>query len=59
MMDVMCRAVVPTWVIAAVFQVKKAYFQLAKKYHPDQNQGNPDAKKKFQEVTEVCMYVAR
>lgn len=34
-------------------QVKKKYFQLAKKYHPDQNKDNPDAKAKFQEVTEV------
>ncbi|CAN0554368.1 unnamed protein product, partial [Laminaria digitata] len=34
-------------------QVKKKYFQLAKKYHPDQNKDNPDAKQKFQEVTEV------
>lgn len=34
-------------------QVKKQYFQLAKKYHPDQNKDNPDAKQKFQEVTEV------
>lgn len=34
-------------------QIKKKYFQLAKKYHPDQNKDNPDAKAKFQEVTEV------
>ncbi|CAN0507703.1 unnamed protein product, partial [Scytosiphon promiscuus] len=33
--------------------IKKKYFQLAKKYHPDQNKDNPDAKAKFQEVTEV------
>ncbi|CAM9879264.1 unnamed protein product [Discosporangium mesarthrocarpum] len=34
-------------------EVKKKYFQLAKKYHPDTNQDNPDAKKKFQEITEA------
>ncbi|CAM9545862.1 unnamed protein product [Ectocarpus sp. 4 AP-2014] len=34
-------------------EVKKKYFQLAKKYHPDQNKDNPDAKAKFQEVTEA------
>lgn len=34
-------------------QIKKKYFGLAKKYHPDQNKDNPDAKHKFQEVTEV------
>ncbi|CAN0303207.1 unnamed protein product, partial [Hapterophycus canaliculatus] len=34
-------------------EIKKKYFQLAKKYHPDQNKDNPDAKAKFQEVTEV------
>ncbi|CAM9410055.1 unnamed protein product [Scytosiphon promiscuus] len=34
-------------------EIKKKYFQLAKKYHPDQNKDNPDAKAKFQEVTEA------
>lgn len=32
--------------------VKKAYYQLAKKYHPDTNK-DPNASKKFQEVSEA------
>ncbi|CAH0383380.1 unnamed protein product [Bemisia tabaci] len=34
-------------------EVKKAYYQLAKKYHPDQNKTDPNASKKFQEVSEA------
>ena len=33
--------------------VKKAYRKLAKKYHPDTNQGDKQAEKKFKEVTEA------
>lgn len=37
---------------AAAKDVKKAYYQLAKKYHPDTNK-DADASKKFQEVSEA------
>ncbi|KAF7989039.1 hypothetical protein HCN44_007349 [Aphidius gifuensis] len=33
--------------------IKAAYFQLAKKYHPDINKNNPDAEKKFKELSEA------
>ena len=34
-------------------EIKKAYYQLAKKYHPDLNKDNKAAEKKFQEVSEA------
>uniref|UniRef100_A0A1B6M6S0 DnaJ homolog l(2)tid, mitochondrial n=1 Tax=Graphocephala atropunctata TaxID=36148 RepID=A0A1B6M6S0_9HEMI len=37
---------------ASVKDIKKSYFQLAKKYHPDTNK-DPDGVKKFQEVSEA------
>lgn len=33
--------------------IKKAYRKLAKKYHPDTNQGNAEAERKFKEATEA------
>ena len=33
--------------------IKVAYFQLAKKYHPDANPGDVNAKQKFQEIAEA------
>lgn len=38
---------------ASVKDIKKAYYQLAKKYHPDTNKGDPNASKKFHEVSEA------
>lgn len=34
-------------------EIKKAYRQLAKKYHPDMNPGNAEAEAKFKEVNEA------
>ena len=33
--------------------VKKAYYQMAKKYHPDTNKTDPNSIKKFQEISEA------
>lgn len=34
-------------------EIKKAFRKLAIKYHPDKNQGNDEAQKKFQEINEA------
>ncbi|KAM3570864.1 hypothetical protein VYU27_007084 [Nannochloropsis oceanica] len=38
---------------ASKADVKKKYFELAKKYHPDTNKDDPTASKKFMEITEA------
>ena len=34
-------------------EIKKAYRQMAMKYHPDRNQGNKEAEDKFKEAAEA------
>lgn len=38
---------------ATADEIKAAYRKLAKQYHPDTNSGDPDAARKFREVTEA------
>ena len=38
---------------ASAKEIKKAYYELAKKYHPDTNKNDPNSAKKFQEVSEA------
>ncbi|KAK4300094.1 hypothetical protein Pmani_027685 [Petrolisthes manimaculis] len=38
---------------ASVKEIKKAYYQLAKKYHPDVNRNDPSSQKKFTEASEA------
>ncbi|XP_034640627.1 dnaJ homolog subfamily A member 3, mitochondrial isoform X3 [Trachemys scripta elegans] len=38
-------------------EIKKAYYQLAKKYHPDTNKDDPKAKEKFSQLAEAYEYI--
>ncbi|MBQ6614158.1 MAG: molecular chaperone DnaJ [Clostridia bacterium] len=38
---------------AGASEIKKAYYKLAKKYHPDVNPGDAEAEKKFKEINEA------
>jgi molecular chaperone DnaJ len=38
---------------ASEADIKKAYRELAKKYHPDKNKGNKEAENKFKEISEA------
>lgn len=38
---------------ASASDIKKAYYKLAKQYHPDVNPGNAEAEKKFKEINEA------
>ena len=38
---------------AAEGEIKKAYRDLAKKFHPDKNKGNKDAENRFKEISEA------
>jgi DnaJ-domain-containing protein 1 len=39
-------------------QIKRAYYKLAMKYHPDKNAGNHEAEEKFKLVCDVCQWDA-
>jgi molecular chaperone DnaJ len=43
---------------ATAAEIKKAYRELARKYHPDANKGSTDAEERFKEITEAYNVVS-
>lgn len=41
----------------SIDDIKKSYFELAKKYHPDLNPDDEKALKRFQEIQEAYRYI--
>ena len=47
---------------ATAAEIKKAYRELARKYHPDANKGSADAEERFKEITEaeiLCAHLGK
>lgn len=42
---------------ASPAQIRKAYYRMAQKNHPDKHPNDPDATKRFQEISEAYQYV--
>ncbi len=40
-------------------QVKDAYYKLSMKYHPDRNEGSPEAHQKFTDLTEAYSIIGQ